>query len=153
MKEYFEKNLIDAIKVNHKNLMLLDNLNTKNKDLISFIFLIESLHRGSLLNRILENLIMWIAPSFARNKDFSMGPFQMKFSFYEKYAKQIICEKELLSIERCAYVLDSFVKENNHLSKSELIKLYHSGSINDQSYSSFMYVHLYDFYVHYKNKC
>lgn len=153
MKEYFEKKLIDAIKVNRENLILLDSLNTKNKDLISYIFLIESLHRGCKINRILEKFIIDFAPSFARIKDFSIGPFQMKASFYEQYSKQNFYMKELLSIEKCAYVLDYFIDVNNNLTSSELIIKYHSGVTYDQSYSSFMYVHLYDSYVNYKNKC
>lgn len=153
MKEYFEKKLIDAIKVNRENLILLDSLNTKNKDLISYIFLIESMHRGSKINRFLEKFIIEFAPSFALFKDFSIGPFQMKASFYERYSKEDYFMKELLSIEKCAYVLDCFIDVNNNLISSELIIKYHSGVTYDQSYSSFMYVHLYDFYVNYKNKC
>ncbi len=57
----------------------------KNKYLILYIYIIEYMNRGGISTYIFEKCLCILMPKLIEYFDFSIGPFQMKYSFVKLY--------------------------------------------------------------------
>lgn len=82
----------------------------KNKYLILYIYIIEYMNRGGISTYIFEKCLCILMPKLIEYFDFSIGPFQMKYSFVKLY-KPYSSLNEIFNIDYCIAILDNFLKK------------------------------------------
>ena len=78
----------------------------KNKYLILYIYIIEYMNRW-YFNLHFEKCLCILMPKLIEYFDFSIGPFQMKYSFVKLYAPYSSLN-EIFNIDYCIAILDNF---------------------------------------------
>lgn len=149
MMQYYQDKINDKILFKRNEIELLFKSDIKNVALTSYILCIESIHRESLILRLIENILAKIFPGYCKRKDFSLGPFQIKYSFCKKYKIEIESITELLDFSKSAKIVDRFIELHKGLSQEEILRLYHSGGIIDINYSTYLYSSLFIGYQEY----
>lgn len=138
-----KRELDQTVYYKEKELKFIKNHSIKYK-LTSLIFMVEIMNRGDFLTNKLESLLVKLFPNFVIYKDMSIGPFQIKPSFKDKMGYNSYSVDKLLEFKFSLDLINEFIKKyENTYSDYELIKLYHSGDIKDNSASSQIYIELY----------
>lgn len=117
----------------------------KNKYIILYIYIIEYMNRGGISTYIFEKCLCILMPKLIEYFDFSIGPFQMKYSFVKLYAPYSSLN-EIFNIDYCIAILDNFFEENNDLNVYQKLSLYHSGEIDNEYRTTKIYINLYEWY-------
>lgn len=130
---------------NQKKVEYILNSGSENRKIILFIFIIENMNRGGILNYTLEKSILFLFPDFIKRYDLSIGPFQMKPSFLEFYAPYIDISK-FFDLDYCILILDNFLAYTNYLEIDQQLSLYHSGEIDNYYKSTQIYIYLYNWF-------
>lgn len=117
--------------------------NSQNPSLAITVFVVEQMNRGHIVLKFIELLLTFIFPKLIILFDWSIGPFQMKPSFYGKYTNSESTVFEINDFIKSLECFEIFITEHKHLSDEEKIALYHSGNINDSSLSTKKYIYLY----------
>lgn len=118
-----------------------------NPRLTSLIFLVENINRGDYLTRSIEVLLIKLAPNFVVKFDLSIGPFQIKYSFANNLMGTPIDITKLLDLSFSIHLINKFIKQYaGHYNSTQLIRLYHSGDVEDTSVSSQIYIELYKWF-------
>lgn len=148
MIEFYLDEIKKAYKRNISVMNYLNGNHESNFKLISYIFCVEYVHRGSKMNKAMEFILAKFFNNYCVKRDFSLGPFQLKNSFCQN--SNIKSVLELLDINKSSFIVDEFIVRNkSQLKIEEILKLYHSGNKNDNSFSSLMYVELFNHYCDY----
>ncbi|WP_399626695.1 hypothetical protein, partial [Staphylococcus aureus] len=81
MIEYYLKKIIHLFENNKCEILHLKMNFNDNFDMLSYIYCIENMHRGSNIIKIAEYILVKYFQKYCIKKDFSIGPFQVKKSF------------------------------------------------------------------------
>ncbi|REH94581.1 hypothetical protein DOS70_08495 [Staphylococcus felis] len=129
MIRYYDMNYIKVRRMKefyHKKVNYINN-NTSNSVLFLTIFLVEMTFRGDFTIKIMESILAKYFKRIVVKRDLSIGPFQLKPSFVEKYYKNQWQVIDLMDIDFSIVVLELFITAHHTLSDEELIVLFHSG--------------------------
>ncbi len=139
MKDYYIGKLTKTICANRQTLKNLQRIGLRHTELVMYIYCIEYMHRNSFILNFFETLMIQYTPNYCVRNNFSLGPFQIQYSFCEKYDFSYVALEDLLDLYKSSLIVDDFVEKHKFLSINEILNLYHAGDKNDNSYSSFMY--------------
>lgn len=114
--------------------------------LIITIYIVEQMNRGHILLQAGEYLVAKICPIIVEYFDWSLGPYQMKPSFYKRYCAFNFRVTDLINFKNSSNCLEKFLQKNYHLTEKEIISYYHSGKVADLSHSTRIYNELYEWF-------
>lgn len=141
-KKNLKNNFCSTFLWNHKKIEYILNSSSENREIILFIFIIENMNRGGILNYTFEKVILFLFPNLLKRYDLSIGPFQIKPSFLKFYAPNIDISKTF-DLDYCILILDNYLTHTNHLEIEQQLSLYHSGEIENEYKSTQIYIYLY----------
>ncbi|MGZ9551686.1 hypothetical protein ACXXHV_11735 [Staphylococcus epidermidis] len=130
---------------NYKKVEYILNNSSKNQKFILFIYIIENMNRGGFFNYIFEKALLFFLPNLVIKYDLSIGPFQIKPSFLKFYAPYVNINK-FFDLDYCILILDTFLARTNYLESDQQLSLYHSGEINNNYKSTYVYIYMYKWF-------
>ncbi|PTI62015.1 hypothetical protein, partial [Staphylococcus xylosus] len=123
-KKALKNDFLSIFLWNQKKVKYILNSGSENREIILFIFIIENMNRGEILNYTLEKLLLFLFPNIIKRYDLSIGPFQMKPSFLKFYAPYIDISK-FFDLDYCILILDNFLAYTKYLETDQQLSLYH----------------------------
>ncbi|HDJ5993561.1 TPA: hypothetical protein PQZ96_001764 [Staphylococcus aureus] len=153
MIEYYLKKIIHLFENNKCEILHLKMNFNDNFDMLSYIYCIENMHRGSNIIKIAEYILVKYFQKYCIKKDFSIGPFQVKKSFCVSNNLYLESLDKLLELHSSAHVINEFIENKKcYLNNNEILSLYHSGKVMDTSFSTLMYIGLFKHFSSYLRK-
>ncbi|MEG3216692.1 hypothetical protein [Staphylococcus aureus] len=153
MIEYYLKKNIHLYENNKCEILHLKVNFKDNFDMLSYIYCIENMHRGSNIIKIAEYILVKYFQKYCINKDFSIGPFQVKKSFCVSNNLYLESLDKLLGLHSSAHLINEFIENKKYyLNNDEILSLYHSGKVMDTSFSTLMYTRLFKHFSSYLRK-
>ncbi|MBT2830961.1 hypothetical protein HIR68_03855 [Staphylococcus coagulans] len=147
MIEFYSNKIVGIFEKNKDVMKYLKINYEENFACLSYIYCVENMHRGSNTLKLVEYLLVKYFHSYSTNKDFSLGPFQLKYSFCVSNNLILDSLEDLLTVSISSNLVNKFIeKHKGCLTNEEILILFHAGDKNDTSFSSFMYKELYKKY-------